>query len=163
MIVVSITTFNFGSLKRIKCVPKSDTLIMVSTVIVVLLTHNLAYGVIVGIIISALVFASKTSEIDIQKKIQNTSAKFEVKGPLFFASTTTFIESFDYNEDITNVEIDFTHAKICDESAVAAIDKVVTKYKNHGVVINLVGLSKSCLELLDKVATHDKPAENSTH
>ena len=163
MIVVSITTFNFGSLKRIKCVPKSDTLIMVSTVIVVLLTHNLAYGVIVGIIISALVFASKTSEIDIQKKIQNTSAKFEVKGPLFFASTTTFIESFDYNEDITNVEIDFTHAKICDESAVAAIDKVVIKYKNHGVVINLVGLSKSCLELLDKVATHDKPAENSTH
>ena len=163
MIVVSITTFNFGSIKRIKCVPKSDTLIMVSTVIVVLLTHNLAYGVIVGIIISALVFASKTSEIDVHKNIYNTTAKFDVKGPLFFASTTKFIDSFDYNKDITNVEIDFTHAKICDESAVSAIDKVVMKYKNQGVTINLVGLSQSCLELLDKVAIHDKTTESSSH
>ena len=163
MIVVSITTFDFGSIKRMKCVPKSDSLIMVSTVIVVLCTHNLAYGVIVGIIISALVFASKTSEIDIHKNVLHEFCKFDVVGPLFFASTTKFIDSFDYNKDITHVEIDFTNAKICDESAVSAIDKVVMKYRTQGVDITLVGLSASCLELVDKVATHDKATEPSAH
>ena len=161
MVVVSITTFNFGSIKRIKCVPKSDTLIMVSTVVVVLLTHNLAYGVIIGILISALVFASKTSDIDIHKQMDGTSAKYEVKGSLFFASTTKFTEFFDYNKEITHVEIDFTHAKICDESAVAAIDKVVIKYKAQGASIHLVGFKESCLELFHKVATCETTTESS--
>ena len=159
MVVVSITTFDFDSIKRIKSVPKSDTVIMVSTVIVVLLTHNLAYGVIVGIIISALVFASKTSEIDIHKNVHNEFCKFDIIGPLFFASTTKFLSSFDYNKDITEIEINFTNAKVCDESAVAAIDKVVTKYKNNGVLVKLVGLSDTCLDLVSKASVHDETLE----
>ncbi len=163
MIVVSITTFDFESIKRIKFVPKSDTLIMMSTVFVVLLTHNLAYGVVVGIIISALVFASKTSEIEINKNVINSFVKFDIKGPLFFASTTKFIDAFDYSKDITNVEIDFTHAKICDESAVSAIDKVILKYKSQDVDVKLIGFSIACSHLFDKVSVHDKETSVSSH
>lgn len=157
MVVVSISTFNWGSIKRIKQVPKSDTLVMLSTVVVVLATHNLAYGVIVGIIVSAIAFASKISEIEVKKNKSNRYVKYEVKGQLFFASTTKFINSFDYNEKVDSVDIDFTNVKIWDESAVDSIDKVVIKYHKNGVTTNLIGLSDSCLELIDNMAIHNKP------
>lgn len=157
MVVVSISTFNWGSLKRIKKVPKSDTIIMLSTVVVVLLTHNLAYGVIVGIIISAIAFASKISEIDVKRSEVHGYVKYEVKGQLFFASTTNFINSFDYSNKFDSIDIDFTNVKIWDESAVDAIDKVIIKYHKNGVETNLIGLSESCLNLIDNMAVHNKP------
>ena len=157
MVVVSISTFNWGSLKRIKKVPKSDTLVMVSTVVVVLVTHNLAYGVIVGIILSAITFASKISEINVKKHEVHGYVKYEVKGQLFFASTTEFINSFDYNENVNTIDIDFTNVKVWDESAVDAIDKVVIKYHKNGIETNLIGLSSSCLELIDDMAIYNKP------
>ncbi|MDK2562095.1 SulP family inorganic anion transporter [Romboutsia sedimentorum] len=157
MVVVSISTFNWGSIKRIAKVPKSDTLVMLSTVIVVLLTHNLAYGVIVGIIISAIVFSSKISEINVKKHKVHGYIKYEVKGQLFFASTTKFINSFDYNEKLESIDIDFTNVKVWDESAVDAIDKVVIKYHKNGIETNLIGLSESCLELIDNMGIHNKP------
>lgn len=157
MVVVSISTFNWGSLKRIKKVPKSDTIIMLSTVVVVLLTHNLAYGVIVGIIISAIAFASKISEIDVKRSEVHGYVKYEVKGQLFFASTTNFINSFDYSNKSDSIDIDFTNVKIWDESAVDAIDKVIIKYHKNGVETNLIGLSESCLNLIDNMAVHNKP------
>ena len=157
MVVVSISTFNWGSIKRIKNIPKSDTVVMLATVIVVLLTHNLAYGVIVGIIISAIAFASKISEINVQKHTVHGYVKYDVEGQLFFASTTKFINSFDYNEEVKLVDIDFTNVKVWDESAVDAIDKVVIKYHKNGIETNLIGLSESCLELIDDIAIHNKP------
>ncbi len=157
MVVVAISTFNWGSIKRIAKVPKSDTLVMLSTVAVVLATHNLAYGVIVGIIISALAFASKVSEIDVKKNNANGYIKYHVKGELFFASTTKFINSFDYNEKVNTIDIDFTNAKVWDESAVDAIDKVVTKYHKNNITTNLIGLSSSSLELVDNMTIHNKP------
>lgn len=157
MVVVSISTFNWESIKRITKVPKSDTVVMVSTVIVVLLTHNLAYGVIVGIIISAIAFASKISEINVQKHEVHGYIKYEVKGQLFFASTTKFMNSFDYNEKNTSIDIDFTNVKVWDESAVDAIDKVVIKYHKNSTETNLIGLSDNCLALIDDMAIHNKP------
>ncbi len=157
MVVVSISTFNWGSLKRIKKVPKSDTLVMVSTVIVVLVTHNLAYGVIVGMALSAITFASKISEINVKKYEVHGYVKYEVKGQLFFASTTQFINSFDYNENVNTIDIDFTNVKVWDESAVDAIDKVVIKYHKIGIKTNLIGLSRSCVELIDDMAIYNKP------
>lgn len=156
MVVVSFTTFNWNSLKRIKKVPLSDTLVMISTVVVVLATHNLAYGVVIGIIISAVLFASKISEIEVKKHEVHGYVKYEVSGQLFFASTTKFISSFDYNEKIDTIDIDFSNVKVWDESAVDAIDKVVIKYAKNNVKTNLVGLSDSCLELINNMAIHDK-------
>ena len=156
MVVVSITTFNWGSIKRITKVPKTDTIVMLSTVIVVLLTHNLAYGVILGIILSALFFASKISEIKVKKIKEDTKTIYVANGQLFFASTLKFIDSFDFTEKIKSVNIDLSRVKIWDESAVDAIDKVVIKFHKNGVKANLIGMSNQCLELVDRMAVHNK-------
>ena len=135
MIVVSFSTINWGSLKRISKVPKSDTLVMVSTVLVVLFTHNLAYGVIVGIMISAIAFTSKISDINVEKNDINGHVKY----------------------DVNSIDINFTNVKVWDESAVDAIDKVVIKYHKNNIKTNLIGLSDSCMELIDNMATYNKP------
>ncbi len=150
MVVVAIKTFNFESIKRIKKVPLSDTIVMISTVAVVLFTHNLAYGVIVGIIISALAFASKISEVNVEKTSKDV-VRYEVKGQLFFASTTKFIDSFDYTNDTNYVEIDFTNVKVWDESAVDAIDKVVMKYNKNNIKVELLGFSDSCIDMINSM------------
>jgi SulP family sulfate permease len=157
MVVVSITTFNWGSIKRIAKVPKTDTMVMLSTVTVVLLTHNLAYGVILGIILSALFFAAKISEIKVKKIKEDTKTTYVVNGQLFFVSALKFIDSFDFNEKIQYVNIDLSKVKIWDESAVDAIDKVVIKFHKNGVKTNLIGMSNQCLELIDRMAVYNKP------
>lgn len=156
MVVVAISTFNWGSIKRIAKVPKSDTLVMLSTVIIVLLTNNLAYGVVVGIIISSIAFVSKISDINIEKKEVKGYVKYIVKGQLFFVSTTKFIDSFEYNEKTDTINIDFTNARVWDESAVDAIDKVVIKYKKNNINVNLTGLNEKSLDLIDKIGTYNK-------
>ncbi|MEL7597987.1 MAG: STAS domain-containing protein, partial [Clostridiaceae bacterium] len=153
---VSFSTFNWGSIKRIKKVPITDTIVMISTVIVVLLTHNLAYGVIVGIILSALFFASKISEVNVEKIKQDSRVVYVVKGQLFFASTLKFINSFDYTENVDSVDIDFSKVKIWDESAVDAIDRVVIKFHKNGVKTNLIDMNEECIALVDKIAIHNK-------
>lgn len=157
MVVVSITTFNWSSIKRLSKVPKTDTVVMLSTVVVVLLTHNLAYGVILGIILSALFFASKISEIKVKKIKEDTIITYVAQGQLFFASTLKFLDSFDFTEEIKFVNIDLSKVKIWDESAVDAIDKVVLKFHKNGVKTNLIGMSNQCLELVDRMAVHNKP------
>lgn len=139
MLVVSIRTINWSSIKRIKKVEVTDTIVMLTTVILVLLTHNLACGVVIGTILSSLFFISKISNIDVEKVTTNNNIVYIVKGALFFASTTTFINKFDYSEEIDNVNIDLSSMKIYDESAVEAIDKVVNKFYKNGVKVNLLG------------------------
>lgn len=157
MVVVAISTFNWGSIRRIARVPKSDTLVMLSTVIVVLFTHNLAYGVIVGILLSAVSFASKMSNISVSRHEDDGRVKYAVGGELFFASTTKFLDSFEYSKEKGSIDIDFSGVKLRDESAVDAVDKVVIKFHRNGVKTNLIGLSDSCSILIDKMAVHDKP------
>ena len=156
MVVVAISTFNWSSIKRISKVPKSDTLVMISTVIVVLLTQNLAYGVVVGIMISAIAFVSKISHINIKKYEENGNITYKVNGQLFFVSTTKFIDSFNYNDKANVINIDFASCKVWDESAVDAIDKVIIKYNKNNIKINLIGLSKESLKLIDNMSTYNK-------
>ena len=153
MVVVAFSTFNFESIKRIRKVPMSDTIVMIVTVIVVLLTHNLAYGVIAGILVSMISFASKISEIKITKTEINNLVKYKIEGQLFFASTTKFINSFDYIEKEKIVALDFSNVKVWDESAVDAIDKVIMKYKNNNTNINIIGLSEDCKVLVNDIST----------
>lgn len=156
MVVVSITTFNWQSIKRMKKVPKTDTIVMLTTVVVVLITHNLAYGVVAGIILSALFFASKISEIHVERKA-GKEVSYLVKGQLFFASTEQFIESFNYEEKVDEVTINLAQAKLWDESAVTAIDKVVLKFHKNGTKVRLTGASESCHKLIEEIALHNKP------
>lgn len=157
MVVVAASTFNWGSLKKLSKTPKSDTVVMLSTVGVVLATHNLAYGVLEGTVLSAILFAAKMSEILIEKQEDGNSVKYTVKGELFFASALKFVNSFDYTQNIKSIDIDFSNMKIRDESAVDAIDRVVIKFHKNGIKTNLIGLSESCLTMIEKIAIHDKP------
>ncbi len=156
MIVVASATFNWTSIKRLRKVPKSDTFVMLSTVIVVLVTGNLAYGVVLGVILSGMLFASKMSEIEVEKQVNGQTTNYQVKGELFFVSSQRFIDSFDYLDNNKEVIIDFSNTKIRDESAVDAIDKVVVRLHKNGIKTNLIGLSDSCINMIDKMGVSDQ-------
>jgi high affinity sulfate transporter 1 len=159
MFMVSIGTFDWSCLKTLKKVPVTDTIVMVVTVITVVKTDNLSMGVLVGVILSAIFFASKISKV----KVTSLSAKgshkkiYHVSGQLFFASVTDFVKSFDYKENINEIDLDLSNAHLWDDSAVGAIDKVVIKYHQNGVKVNLKGLNTESNKLIDKIAVHNKP------
>lgn len=156
MVVVSFATFNFDSIKRMRAVPKTDTLVMLATVVVVLLTDNLAYGVLVGILISTLAFVAKSSHIGVQTVIKGRQITYLLKGPLFFASTTNLMQSLDYsasfNQAFDEICLDFSDVKIWDESAVDILDKIVLKYSKIDKKITLVGLESPCKAMVQKLS-----------
>ncbi len=159
MVMVSIGTFDWSSLKALHKTPITDTIVMIATVVTVLMTHDLSKGVLVGIILSAIFFASKISKVKVSTLGSEGSHKkiYRVSGQLFFASVTDFVESFNYNENVKEVNLDLTQAHLWDDSAVGAIDKVVIKYHQNGVKVNLIGLNKESNKLIDKLAVHNKP------
>ncbi|OIU72037.1 SulP family inorganic anion transporter [Rossellomorea aquimaris] len=159
MIMVSIGTFDWGSVMNLHKTPITDTIVMLATVITVLLTHDLSKGVLVGIILSAIFFASKISKVEITTMASEQTHKkvYRVSGQLFFASVTDFVESFDFTEDVKEVTLDLTNAHLWDDSAVGAIDKIVLKYHQNGVKVNLAGLNSESNKLMDKLAVHNKP------
>lgn len=132
---------------------------MIATVGTVLMTHDLSKGVLVGILLSAIFFASKISKVKINTLATKGAHKkvYTVSGQLFFASVTDFVESFNYNEDLNEVSIDLTQAHLWDDSALGAIDKVVIKYHQNGTKVKLIGLNKESNKLVEKLAVHNKP------
>lgn len=142
MIMVSMTTFNWGSFKFMKQAPKSESLVMLITVVIILYTHNLAIGVVAGVILSALFFVAKISRVAV---IYDEGA-YKVKGPLFFASTSKFIQSFDHVTE-SKITINFEDSQLWDESAVGAILKVKQKLEQKGVTVHIQGLNASSEQL----------------
>jgi high affinity sulfate transporter 1 len=159
MFMVSIGTFDWSYLKSIPKTPITDTIVMIATVVTVLFTHDLSKGVLVGIILSAIFFASKISKVKVAIQGSEGSHKkvYLVTGQLFFASVTEFVESFDYTLKVKEVSLNLTEAHLWDDSAVGAIDKVILKYHQNGVKVNLIGLNKESNKLLDKLALYHKP------
>ncbi|HEK9101121.1 SulP family inorganic anion transporter [Bacillus pfraonensis] len=161
MIMVSIGTFDWNSVFTLHKVPKGDAFVMVVTVAIVLVTHNLGLGVIIGTVISAVLFAANMAKIHVKHFYIGEKKRYTVHGQLFFASTTAFINTFQFKEDVKEVEIDFTHAHIWDDSAVAAVDKVVMKYEQNGVKVNITGLNERSSQLVTKLATYNKNKEQA--
>ncbi|MEH7084697.1 STAS domain-containing protein, partial [Neobacillus drentensis] len=159
MIMVSIGTFDWSCLKSFKKVTITDTIVMIVTVLIVIETHDLSKGVLAGIILSAIFFASKISQMKVTSLSTKGSSKktYQVSGQLFFASVTDFVNSFDYKENVSEIDLDFSNAHLWDDSAVGAIDKVVFKYHQNGVNVNLIGLNSESHKLIDKLAVHNKP------
>lgn len=151
MLIVSITTINWQSLKRIRIVPFKDTCVMIVTVIIVVLTHNLAYGVVTGTILSLLLAGLNKSSLSIEK-VMTDCTTYVVRGRLYFVTASDFMQLFDYQENTNVVFIDFTHVRVTDETAVDAIDKVISKYDKQGIKVELVGLSSSCELLVKKLS-----------
>lgn len=165
MFMVAIGTFDWGSLKALRVTPLTDSTVMVVTVATVVITHNLAIGVFAGIILSAIFFVAKISKVKVNGVlIDNTKKIYYVKGQVFFASVTDLLASFDFKDGAQYVDIDFSEANIWDDSAVAAIDKIVIKYRENGVQVQLIGLNKASEKLIDRLAVHKKPgAKLSSH
>ncbi|MDQ1143659.1 high affinity sulfate transporter 1 [Bacillus sp. SORGH_AS 510] len=159
MFMVSIGTFDWSCLKSVKKVPVTDTLVMVVTVLTVIKTHDLSKGVLIGIILSAIFFAAKISKVKVTSLSAEGSHKkvYHVSGQIFFASVTDFVNSFDYKENVDEIELDLSNAHLWDDSAVGAIDKVVMKYHQNGVKVNLKGVNQESNNLLEKIAVHNKP------
>ena len=160
MVMVSIGTFSWVSFKNLRLHPKSSSLVMVSTVVVVVGTHNLALGVGVGVLLSALSFARKVAQvIRVTSQIDEISEcrTYEVAGQVFFASAGTFTGAFDFKEAIDRVVIDVSHAHFWDLTAVGALDKVVLKFRREGTAVEILGLNEASVTIVDRLGVHDKP------
>lgn len=164
MIMVSIGTFDWSSFSYLRKAPKSDSIVMLTTVIIVVATHDLSKGVIAGVILSAIFFVAKISKLEVKKRQANDEIIFDVTGQLFFASVEGFVNQFDFTIAEKEIVIDFSHAHIWDDSAVGALDKVVIKYRENNNHIRITGLNASSKKLIDKLAIyHDKNAQLKTH
>lgn len=130
MIMVSVGTFDWQSFKYIKQAPKSDAVVMLLTVIIVLFTNNLAIGVVVGVIFSALFFATKISNVRVELNQQDKSYLYFFKGQIFFVSIDSMMEQLDFKIENSHIELDFTDAHLWDDSAVDAIDTIVKKFED---------------------------------
>jgi len=160
MIMVSIGTFNWDSLRNIRQYPLSSNIVMIATVVVVVATHNLAYGVLIGVLLSALFFANKIERyMAVQSVLDNAenTRTYIVKGQVFFSSADKFTAAFDFKEAISKVVIDVSQAHFWDVSAVAAVDKVVIKFKREGTDVELIGMNEASQTMVEKFGIHDKP------
>jgi SulP family sulfate permease len=160
MIMVAIGTFSWDSLRNMTTHPKSSSLVMLATVVVVVLTHDLAKGVFVGVLLSALFFAAKVGRILHIGSVsadEGRSRYYTVTGQVFFASADHFTGSFDFKEVIEKVRIDVSHAHFWDITAVSALDKVVLKFRREGTEVEVIGLNEASATIVDRFGVHDKP------
>src|SRR5690606_6508453 len=159
MIMVSIGTFSWSSFKNLRVHNRTSSAVMIVTVITTVLTHNLAAGVGAGVLLSALFFAYKVSQLlDITSTLDAPEERtYHVRGQLFFVSANSFGEAFDFREILKKVRIDVSHAHFWDLSAVSALDRVVLKFRREGAEVELVGLNEASKTLVLRIARHDKP------
>jgi len=160
MIMVSIGTFNWNSLRNLGVYPKSSSIATFTTVAVVVWTHNLALGVGVGVLLSALTFARKVAQV-----LRVTSAltpdgqcrSYEVRGQLFFVSAAKFASAFDVREGLPRVVIDLSHAHFWDITSITSLDKIILKFRHEGTQVDVIGMNEASATLVDRLAVHDKP------
>jgi len=152
MIMVSVGTFNWQSLKDLRRVPFSDSLVMVTTVAIVVATHDLAKGVIAGVIMSALIFGWKMARLKAITSLSSDGVKvYTISGQLFFGTMTHFVNEFDYQADPNEIIIDFSRSHVWDHSAVTGIAKVVHKYEQLGKQVRVEGLNEESKGLVDRI------------
>ncbi|SUA57767.1 Putative sulfate transporter ychM [Oligella ureolytica] len=159
MIMVSISTVNWDSIKNIRSYPFSSNIVMLSTVATVLASGNLALGVLVGVLLSALFFVSKMERyLTIKSTYDETSRTriYQIKGQIFFSSADKFIDSFDFKEVLSKVVVDVSQAHFWDISAVAAVDKVVLKFRREGTEVSVIGMNNASQTMVEKFGIYDK-------
>ncbi|QCB45024.1 SulP family inorganic anion transporter [Hydrogenophaga sp. PAMC20947] len=159
MIMVSIGTFNWGSFRNLGEHPKSSSAVMIATVIVTVATHDLAKGVLTGVLLSGFFFAHKVGQIlrvNSLAQDEGRQRNYRISGQVFFASAERFINAFDFKEVIDRVQIDVSRAHFWDITAISALDKVVMKFRREGTEVEVVGLNEASATLVDKFAVHDK-------
>lgn len=162
MIMVSIGTFSWDSLLNLRVHPVSSNIVMIATVVVVVFTHNLALGVLVGVLLAAMFFANKIGRYMLVKSEIDDAGDtrtYRVIGQVFFASSEQFVNSFDFKEVVDRVTIDVSEAHFWDITSVSAFDKVVIKFRRDGVEVNVVGMNEATATIVDRFGVQDKPEE----
>ena len=155
MIMVSISTFDWGSIKNFKHNPKSSNIVMIATVIVVVATHNLAIGVLVGVLLSALFLAQKLeNDVHIETSRHGDTRIYDVRGQLFFSSSERFSQAFDSQENVKQVVIDLTHSHIWDVTTVASLDSIIEKFQKNNIQVTVKGLNEASSIMIDKYGKH---------
>ncbi|MBN7740937.1 SulP family inorganic anion transporter [Klebsiella variicola] len=160
MIMVSIGTFSWDSLRNLKKHPLSTNIVMVVTVVVVVATHNLAFGVLAGVLLAAMFFANKVGHyMAISSSLDEAGEhrSYSVTGQVFFSSADKFVAAFDFKEALNKVTIDLNRAHFWDITAVAALDKVVIKFRREGTEVEVLGLNEASATIVDRFGVHDKP------
>lgn len=160
MIMVSIGTFSWDSLRNLKRYPLSTNIVTVVTVVVVVFTHNLAYGVLAGVLLAAMFFANKVGHylhIGSELDAAGNQRTYRVVGQVFFSSSDKFTGAFDFKEALGKVTIDLSRAHFWDITAVAALDKVVIKFRREGTEVEVLGLNEASATIVDRFGVHDKP------
>lgn len=158
MIMVSIGTFRWSSIKNISRTPPTETVVMLTTMLITILTRNFALGVITGIIMSTVFFSRQIAQLVFVDKVLSEDGNhrtYNVSGQIFFVSVDEFLTQFDFTELVDSITINLTHAHLWDQGAVAAMDKVVLKFRRNGVQVELIGLNEASATLLQKLATYD--------
>ncbi len=161
MIMVSIGTFSWASIAALKTHPRSSSTVMLATVAAVVYTHNLAIGVLLGVLLSGIFFAAKIAQLFSVSRALSPDGRsriYRVQGQVFYGSVEDFRAAFDLRETVERVVIDLTHAHIWDISSVQALDMVVLKFRRRGVAVEVLGLNAASETIVDRLALHDKPA-----
>lgn len=162
MIMVSIGTFDWGSVKKLKTLPLSTNIVMLVTVGVTVYTHNLAHGVFSGVLLASLFFANKISHFMYCERSyneDNTVKTYRFVGQVFFNSADKFYDAFNFKEVLDKVIIDLTKAHFWDISAVYALDKAVIKLRREGAEVEIIGQNEASKTIIDRFGMHDDPAE----
>lgn len=150
MIMVSVSTFDWSSFKYLVTAPRSDSFVMLATVLIVVYTNDLSKGVLVGVLLSAIFFVIKISTV----KIKEEGSRYKVEGQLFFASIDGFVEYFKKAEiNDTEIQIDLSNSRIWDESGVGALIKVIDQLEEKGIKVEVIGLDSSSKNIVNKLQT----------
>ncbi len=160
MIMVSVGTFSWSSLKDLRSHPRASSIVMVATVLVTVFSHNLALGVLTGVLLSGIFFAWKIAavfRIGSELSADGRKRSYRVEGQLFFATAPDIADAFDFNEVLDEVVIDVSNAHIWDISSVAALDMVVLKFRREGAEVEIIGMNEASETLMGRLAEHDKP------
>ncbi|MEQ7156353.1 SulP family inorganic anion transporter [Brevundimonas aurifodinae] len=159
MIMVSVGTFDWGSVLRLRSTPIQSSVVMIATTATVVATHDLSKGVVLGVVLSAIFFMRKVGKTVVVEEIEvpdEGHLHYRVTGNLFFASADVFAAAFEHHGHPTRVEIDMTGAHLWDLTGVAAVDKVVFRYRRQGAEVEVIGMNAAARTLVDKVGRHDK-------
>ncbi|QDY70308.1 SulP family inorganic anion transporter [Qingshengfaniella alkalisoli] len=160
MIMVSVGTFSWSSIKQLREHPTSSSIVMLATVATTVFTHNLAIGVLAGVLLSGIFFAGKIAQIfRVTSELSEDGRQrtYQFHGQLFFASADQFAKAFDYNEALERVVIDVSRAHIWDISSVAVLDMAVLKFRREGAEVEIIGMNEASKTIVDKLGVHDKP------
>jgi SulP family sulfate permease len=158
--MVSIGTFSWSSIRNLGTYPRTSSIVMIGTVVVTVFTHDLAKGVLTGVLLSGLFFARKVGRvlhIGSESSDEGKLRTYQVTGQVFFASAERFVAGFDFKEVLERVVIDVSRAHFWDLSGVGALDKVVLKFRREGTVVEIIGMNEASATIVDRLGVHDKP------